>query len=34
MNDLVTLLIDIGLLFFLLGLAIVIVNYIGGKFND
>mgnify|MGYP006206617737 CR=1 FL=1 len=34
MNDLVTLLIDVGLLFFLIGIAIVVVNYVGGKLND
>ena len=34
MNDLITFLVDVGLLFFFIGLAIVIVNYIGDKSND
>ena len=31
MNDLVTFLVDLRLLFFLIGLALVIVNYVGGE---
>ena len=34
MNDLITFLVDAGLLFFFIGLALVIVNYVGGNFND
>jgi len=34
MNDFINLMVDVGLLFFFICLALVIVNYVGGNLDD